>query len=115
MAVMRVQLFALAGDPDHSDEQGPLTPAQQFATDMHLTAGLATLPTTDTPGVVVIDTDVAPYSSGAVVHVIAMADHADHVADVVALHLTSTMTAIPGLFTGWRLMAGDSAVWCADN
>lgn len=109
MAVLRVQIFALAGD-----DTG-LTTDDQYTVYTHLTTELITLANTQAPGVVLLDSTVTPYDTGAVVDVVAMTDHADHLTDTVAAHLNTAMTGAPHLFTGWHLMAGDSAVWSSDN
>ncbi|GAB3726731.1 hypothetical protein [Nocardiopsis nanhaiensis] len=111
MAVVSVQVFAL------TDEDTALTADDQFTVSTHFTRALTTLTTTDANAteVVVISHDVHPYETGAVIYLLGMAEDPETVTDVVAAHLDSAMTGAPDLFQGWHLMAGDSAVWCADN
>lgn len=111
MAVLQVQLFALTG------AETALTDDEMFTAYAHLTGALITLttPNTLTDDVVVISHDVHPYDTGAVIYVVGYADHAETVTDVVAAQLETAMTNNPTLFKGWRLMAGDSTVWCSDN
>lgn len=107
MAVVHVELFALTG--------GGTTLADDdlFTVYAHLTDALATLATPD--DVVVLNTDVQPYDTGAVVYLLGMADHAETITDLAAEQLNAAMTRAPDLFTGWQLMAGQSTVWCSDN